>query len=192
MTRIKSFLNSKRGLSTAVSSLIILVVSVLLATVVTYYAINVTSVRVEEEAVYMQKVHIWVNSSYSLGAFAITNTGGKDILVDKISVRGGESDWGDVYYWKANETVTSDLLITNATALDTSTENIEYNTGKTRSFTKATADIPVASGATMVFYFKSPDSVTVNDIGSTVSVTVYTVQAEYLEECNVESATPNS
>jgi len=188
---MKSLLKTKRGLSTAVSSLIILVVSVLLATVVTYYAINVTSVRVEEEAVYIQKVHVWVNDTDCVGAFAITNTGGKDIVVDKIAVRSGESSWDNVYYWRADEAITGDLLMVDEDSLTGSSQSLTYSTGKTETFTNASTtggDILLASGGTLVIYLKTPDSITVNDIGSTVSVTVYTVQAEYMEETNVEAA----
>jgi len=44
---MRGLLKSKKGLSTVVTTLIILVVSVLLATVVTYYAINMTTTRVK-------------------------------------------------------------------------------------------------------------------------------------------------
>ena len=43
-------MKNRKALSTVVTTLIILVVSVLLAGVVTYYAINVTSTRVQEES----------------------------------------------------------------------------------------------------------------------------------------------
>jgi len=186
MTKTVNLLKSKRGLSNAVSTLIILVVSVLLATVVTYYAINITSTRVQEEAVNIQKMHVWVNNTVKEAAFVITNTGGKDILLDKIAVRGVESDWTNVYYWKATTTVTSDLAARREGNL---TKIIVQGSYKT--FTQGSTDLHVASGETFVIYIKDPDSITVNDVGTTVSLTVYTANAEYLEESNVESATPN-
>jgi hypothetical protein len=48
-------LKNKKGLSVIVTRLIILVVSVLLATVVTFYAINVTTTRVQEESLFLTK-----------------------------------------------------------------------------------------------------------------------------------------
>ncbi len=47
---MKNILKNRKALSTVVTTLIILVVSVLLAGVVTYFAINVTSTRVQEES----------------------------------------------------------------------------------------------------------------------------------------------
>jgi peptidoglycan biosynthesis protein MviN/MurJ (putative lipid II flippase) len=91
---------SKKGLSVVVTTLIILVVSVLLATIVTLYAINVTTTRVQEEAVYLTKQHVWYNttSSWAQAAMVILNTGGRDIVIDKISVRGQECNWNKIYY----------------------------------------------------------------------------------------------
>ena len=47
---MKNIMKNRLALSTVVTTLIILVVSVLLAGVVTYFAINVTSTRVQEES----------------------------------------------------------------------------------------------------------------------------------------------
>ena len=58
-------LRDKKGLSVVVTTLIILVVSVLLATVVTFYAINVTTTRVQEESLHLSKQHIWYNTTGS-------------------------------------------------------------------------------------------------------------------------------
>jgi len=55
-------LKSRKALSTVVTMLIILVVSVLLAGVVTLYAINVTTTRVQEEALFLTKPHLWVKT----------------------------------------------------------------------------------------------------------------------------------
>ena len=48
-------LKNKYALSTVVTTLIILVISVLLASVVTYFAINVVSTRVQEESLALTK-----------------------------------------------------------------------------------------------------------------------------------------
>lgn len=49
------FRGVKKGLSTVVTTLIILVVSVLLASVVTFYAVNVATTRVQEESLFLTK-----------------------------------------------------------------------------------------------------------------------------------------
>lgn len=88
-----------KALSTVVTTLIILVISVLLATVVTYFAINVVSTRVQEESLHITKHHIWHTGAVTSGgnssvsSIMIINTGGRDIVLDKISVRGQECFW---------------------------------------------------------------------------------------------------
>jgi hypothetical protein len=39
----------------------------------------------------------------------------------------------------------------------------------------------------MLLYIVNPDSITINDIGLTVSITIYTAQAMYYQECNVQA-----
>lgn len=109
-------LKNERGLSVVVTTLIILVVSVLLATVVTFYAINVTTTRVQEESLHLTKQHIWYNNTtegWAEAALVILNTGGRDVVLDKIQVRGQECPWSSVYYWRTNTvTISADLNVT--------------------------------------------------------------------------------
>lgn len=184
-------LNNKKALSTVVTTLIILVVSVLLATVVTFYAINVTTTRVQEESLFLTKQHVWYKQSggWAEAAIVIINTGGKDVVLDKITVRGQECPWSNVYYWKTHtETISADLNVT-ATELGGSTfdmsETFKYGDGQ---FTQATDDLTLMSGYTMVVYIKNPDSIALNDIGVTVGITVFTSNAQYYKETNVEAA----
>ncbi len=84
-------LKNRRALSTVVTTLIILVVSILLASVLTYFAINVVSTRVQEESLSVTNQHIWVAADGSaVGAIMITNNGGRDVVINKITVRGQE------------------------------------------------------------------------------------------------------
>ena len=112
---MKNILKNRLALSTVVTTLIILVVSVLLAGVVTYFAINVTSTRTQEESLSLTRQHIWVDDAGdAVGAIMITNTGGRDVVIDKITVRGQESAW-DTVYSSVLADATSDLLYsTNA------------------------------------------------------------------------------
>ena len=182
-------LKNKRALSTVVTTLIILVVSVLLATVVTFYAINVTTTRVQTESLYLTKQHVWYNTtgSWAEGAVVIVNTGGKDVVIDKVTVRGQPCNWSDVYYWRTNTvTVSNDLEVT-PTELTGTTFNITVQ-GVDRTFDQATDDITLKSGYTMVLYMKNPDSIALNDVGVTVGLTVFTSNAQYYKETNIEAA----
>jgi len=186
-----NILKNRKALSTVVTTLIILVVSVLLATVVTFYAINVTTTRVQEESLYLAKEHVWYNTTgdWAEAAIVIVNTGGKDIVLDKITVRGQESPWANVYYWRTNtETITADLNVT-ASELTGATFDMsatfKYGTG---SFNQSTSDLTLKSGWTLVVYITSPDSVGLNDVGTTVGITVFTANAQHYKECNVQAA----
>jgi hypothetical protein len=171
---MRSLLKGKKGLSTVVTTLIILVVSVLLATVVTYYAINMTTTRVQEENLRISKAHIWANSSFAEAAFVIVNIGGRDTLIDKVQVRGQDIGWSSVYYNRTSTAPASDLtLIGNLSA---------------SGYTNAAADLSLKSGESLVIYIASPGTISVEDIGVTCSITVFTASAQYKVEVNVESA----
>jgi hypothetical protein len=179
----------KRALSTVVTTLIILVVSVLLATVVTFYAINITTTRVQEESLYLTKQHIWYNTTgdWAQAAIVILNTGGKDCVIDKLSVRGQDCQWSNIYYWRTDTvTVSNDLYVTN-NSLSGSTESIMVQNAS-RTFTQATNDLTLKSGWTMVVYVMKPDSIALNDVGITCGITAFTSNAQYHEETNVEAA----
>jgi len=172
---MRGILKSKKGLSTVVTTLIILVVSVLLATVVTYYAINMTTTRVQEENLRVTKAHIWANSSVAQAAFVIVNIGGRDTLIDKIQVRGQDIDWADgtVFFNRTSAAPTADLT---------------YVADPNATMTPATDDLSLKSGECLTIYIVDPGTISVSDIGTTCSITVFTASAQYKVEVNVESA----
>jgi len=179
-------LKNRTGLSTVVTTLILLVVGVLLASVVSYYATNVTMTRTEIEDVRFSKKHVWVNDTGAVAAFKLQNLGGRDILLDKVVVRGVESHWSDIWIYRVptGTTIEDDLNITSYATL---TGGIVEITGY--NFTLCTSDIPLISGGEVFVYAKGPGNIQMDDIGTTVSFGVYTNNAQYITECNVESAT---
>jgi hypothetical protein len=182
----KVFNRNSRGLGEVVSTLILLVVAVLLTAVVSYYATNVTMTRTEMEEVRLTDDHVWVNSTGAVGAFKLQNLGGRDILIDKFSVRGVDSAWSDIYVYRVptGTVIEGSLNITSFASLTGTSVLID---GK--NYTQADADIPLISGGELLIYVKSPDNIQQDDIGTTVSMSVTTNNAQYINECNVESAT---
>jgi hypothetical protein len=181
-------LKNKKALSTVVTTLIILVVSVLLATVVTFYAINVTTTRVQEESLFLTKPHVWysITDSRAEGALVIINTGGRDVVIDKITARGQEKVWTDVYYNITSGSISADLEYSSALTDD----GIIAVGGANYTFTQGTAgkDITLKSGATMIIYIDQPDSIALNDVGTTVGLTVFSANAQYYKEANVQAS----
>jgi hypothetical protein len=181
---MRNLLKNRLALSTVVTTLIILVVSVLLAGVVTYFAINVTSTRVQEESLALTKQHVWYDGkgSISEACIMIINTGGRDVVLDKISVRGQEIAWGNnVHAVTTTDSISADMVYTTDPA------QIITATNTNKSTSVATSDLTLQSGSTLIIYITSPDSITINDIGLTVAVTVFTSQAMYYKETNVQA-----
>jgi hypothetical protein len=50
-------------------------------------------------------------------------------------------------------------------------------------------DIPLQSGAELLVYVNGPDNIQMDDLGTTVSISVFTNNAQYIKEVNVESLT---
>ena len=84
---MRNILKNRLALSTVVTTLIILVVSVLLAGVVTYFAINVISTRVQEESLSITYyTYGTIRAGNAEAAFVIINTGGRDVVIKQIQV----------------------------------------------------------------------------------------------------------
>jgi hypothetical protein len=199
---LKRVLKNRWALSTVVTTLIILVISVLLASVVTYFAINVVSTRVQEESLALTKQHLYHNSTalpgtpaYAQATLMVINTGGRDIVIDKIGVRGQECSWHDlvtnkiVLFCVTTDSVSADMPYIDHfnLAATTAAENPVHLGSTDYYFTIATNDPVLRSGYTMMIYIINPDSITINDIGLTCSITIYTAQAMYYRETNVQA-----
>ena len=178
-------LRNRYALATVITTLIILVVSILLASVLTYFAINVVSTRVQEESLYVSKQHIWVNSNGTAeAAVMVTNNGGRDVVINKVAVRGQQSAWANVFYAVAvkADDLTVDLQYVTYPVIATN------NLGLNDTAHQATKDLVLPSGSTMVLYVNDPDSVGLNDIGLTVSISLHSAQAVYYSEVNIQAA----
>ena len=288
---------NKKGLSTVITTLIILVVAVLLAGVVTYYATNVVMTRTTMEEVRIRKPHVWVQEGdNAYAALMVQNLGGRDILIDKITIRGVEAPWGGGFsedidigvagfvYGSTGATppglgaplintpiavgsitITatvsgSPVTITDALAGTgypdgeltgaSVTGTMDYESGEwtldwgagpgpdvgtpiTASYSlegavyvkyylvqsgddvssdfelKVTSgvvypkvgtvpdkadwaipmsDMPLKSSGTMLFFITNPTNIALNDVGTTISMTVYTSNAQWIVETNVQAA----
>ena len=166
---LRKMLKNRLALSTVITTLIILVVSVLLAGVVTYFAINVVSTRVQQESLTISQADLWVTAAgASQAGLQITNTGGRDVVVSQIEVQG-------------IPIIIADAKITTGTT--DSTTALTYQTTVTAT---GVTSIVLPSGDTTIVYINSPGSLSINDIGQTIGFTVFTAQAMYYKETNVQ------
>jgi hypothetical protein len=186
--KIKSsrILRSRLALSAVVTTLIILVISVLLAGVVSYFAINVTSTRVQEESLLITKPHIWCpqdSTDNPQAAFSIVNTGGRDVVITKVTVRGQEAVTSNVYYGTTEDPITEKIAYTTLSG-DIS---VDIGDGNSVALKASTGALTLNTGKTLIIYIDNPDSISVNDVGLTVGITVFTSQAMYYKESNVQT-----
>jgi len=90
---------------------------------------------------------------------------------------------------RLSSSVSGSLIVPNGSYSSSLPGNdFEYVSGTTGDFSTASNDIPLHSGDTLVIYIKNPDSISANDIGTTVGITVFTENAQYYVECNVKAA----
>ncbi len=186
--------SNKKGLSQVITTLIILVVAVLLTGVVTYYSTNVTMVRTTQEEVRIRKPHIWVEEGgNAYAALMIQNTGGRDVLVDKLTIRGVEAPWGDatviVQYYKV---LTGDDVGADFAVMKNATDYYfgQIGTVPTNAsfWTNSTGDMPLKSSNSLLLFIKNPPNIALYDVGTTISMAVYTSNAQWIVETVVESA----
>lgn len=193
---MKTKLDNRKGLSQVITTLMILVVAILLAGAVTYYATNVTMIRTIQEEVRIRKPNVWVQEGdNAYAALMVQNLGGRDVLIDKITIRGVECPWSDpsavVKYYRVNHTsedVSGDFeLKLNGTDVFAQIGNVpEFNS----SWTSSTSDMPLKSGGSMLFFIKDPTNIALQDVGTTISITVFTSNAQWIVETVVRAAVP--
>ena len=175
MINMHKIMKNRLALSTVITTLIILVVSVLLAGVVTYFAINVVSTRVQQESLQVNFAHVWVDAAgNAVGALMITNTGGRDVVISQIGVRG------------------QPVFPTGIVATFAATRGVDLTTKTLTAIGAApgltTGPIVLASGSSISVYIGSPGSVSTSDIGTSIAFTVFTAQATYYQETNVQAS----
>jgi len=184
---------NKRGLSEVVAVLILVTVSVLLATTVAMYVSGITSSRMKsagEENVRFYKTHAWINETdMGVIAFKLYNLGGKSVTVEAIVVRGTELDWPDVYWNRTAEIVFRDMNETKWHYLNGTSVTLDG-----RVYERATGNIFVKSGEMILVYIKTPSNkgdpaiIHRGNIGQPILLAVSTPSASHTIEILVESA----
>jgi hypothetical protein len=127
--------------------------------------------------------------SSAVAALMITNTGGRDVVISKLAVRGQDIDMAaDAWYVTAEtgDDLSLDLNYTAGTIINATA--VFGGLKGTPAAPNAGSNLVLPSGQTVVVYINNPDSITVNDVGLTVAMTVFSSQAMYYKETNVQAA----
>jgi hypothetical protein len=187
---IPRLLKSKTALGAPVGNLIILVAAVVLSTTVVLFATNVTSSQVQKEKMYIATSHVWYcNSTTSVVAIAICDTGATDLVLSKVDVKGLQCQWNGtsnyMVYTKINGTLPGDLpLITQFNRNGNTTTQLGDLTG---NFQAATEGLTIQSGYTLAFYIVIPNRVMIYDLSTPLRMVITTTQGVYCTETVVQS-----
>lgn len=94
-------LKTRRGISTVLTTIIILVASVVLGSGVVVYGTSLFQGGTQQESISVQGVKMWVDpaspTQVTWGAAAVRNSGDKIVSVDKIQVRGTDLPFSNWY-----------------------------------------------------------------------------------------------
>ncbi len=105
--KMKTKLRRRLGISTVITTIIILVASVVLAAGVVLYATSLFQSGTLTETISITGVKVYVHATDSAGlawgAFGVRNSGDKILSLDKISIRGDDIGFSS---WFSNKTVT--------------------------------------------------------------------------------------
>jgi len=100
-------LRRRLGISTVITTIIILVASVVLAAGVVLYATSLFQTGTLTESISITGVKVYVHATdtngLAWGAFGVRNSGDKILSLDKISIRGNDVGFSS---WYSNKTVT--------------------------------------------------------------------------------------
>jgi hypothetical protein len=188
---MRRLMKNKRALGAPVGNLIIVLAAVILSTTVVLFATNVTTSQIQKEKIYITTSHVWyVNSTTSIAAIAICDTGPTDLVLTQINVKGLQCEWNGttnyVLYCKINGTMPGDLpLVTDLSSSGNTTipiGNEDYD------FQVAGEGLTIRSGWSIAFYTVIPNRVMVYDLSTPLRITISTTQAAYCTETLVQTA----
>lgn len=193
----KKLVFCKKGLSTVVTTMIILAFAVLLALTVIIYTNGLTRARMKstgQEDIRFHKEHAWVEAldngtDRAVVAFKLHNLGGKSVSLQRIDIRGTEMNWEDVYFHIVNKTSEGSLLYCEIYYFDWASLVGDNVTIDGYTYTGATGNVWINSGDMLVIYIKAPAMLYKDNIGQPISLAVSTVNANYFTEVVTESAT---
>jgi len=173
------------------TTIIILVASVVLATGVILYGTSLFQSGTQQEAISVSSLKIWVHGTatdgLAWGAFTVRNSGDKVISIDKISIRGIDVPFSQ-WYPDTNATgtklqqamnfsgwsgVDGELTVTQVDTNCSVTSTIEINiaAGEFVCANKASGPVGLEPGDGAIIYFKFTNG-TLTSIDSGVSTTV--------------------
>ena len=208
----------KKGISTVLTTLIIVVASVVLGTAVTLFGTSLFQTGSQTQAITLSQVKIWNNSTTAdpdtaVGAIVIRNTGDKIVAVDSIQIRGTTVPFGSWFFNTDEATTTNQQKqfsygnvdptgSTNSFLLSTGpgdwdidrdgTDDLTDADGAgaaTEALLKATGPISLDPGKGALIYFVLPVGVLTDaDVGASTSISIFAGQVGQVKTVPIAKA----
>lgn len=190
-------LNKKRkGISTVLTTLIIVVASVVLGTAVTLFGTSLFQSGVQQQALAVTGNTLWIDSSgTTVGAFVVRNTGDKVIGVDTITVRGTPVPFANMWYNNTSSNLSTlaakELKFVTTPVSFPCTDCIDFTDGTAAiDGAQATGPVLLKTGQIMIVYYEAPTGkITSADLGASVSVGIFAGNAGSVKSVTVQSDT---
>jgi hypothetical protein len=188
----------KKGISTVLTTLIIVVASVVLGTAVTLFGTSLFQTGAQNTNMAVQSQNLWINPDVDAGApvrplvegaFAVRNTGDKLIAVDKIQVRGAIVPFAQWY--ASDPATTTAAMIQSQLLYDTEVAVADLASlpasititaaGSNVTLTKQTGPVSLDPGKSTIIFHVAPgsldtdtsnDIITSADVGAAATVAV--------------------
>jgi len=144
-------------------------------------------VNSQVETLELANEHVWYNQTgWAEAAIVAVNTGERDVLVQRITVRSIESKWSDIYYWATNTGPVLSELKQTSVELSSHSFSILID-GIARNFEQASTELSLLSGWTIVLYIRTPGNITSSNIGSKATIAVFTENKLYFKEADIDA-----
>jgi len=194
--RMKTKLRRRLGISTVITTIIILVASVVLGSGVVLYSTSLFQSGTLTESISITGVKVYVHATdpagLAWGAFGVRNSGDKILSLDKISIRGNDVGFSS---WYSNKTITQatfdsvykfpgwDQSPSNGTmkqeAVNCGTAKIRINLGNEGFCANAqTGPLSLGLGEKAVVYFQLGNgTLTTLDSGANTNISIFAGKA---------------
>ena len=188
---MRKLFRNKRGLGTPVGNLIILMAAVILSTIVVLFATNIITSQVQKEKLYITTSHVWyINSTNSIAAVGICDTGSTDIVITQLNVKGLQCNWNGtdnyIVYCKINGTMPGDLPFV-ANLSNTAAATTVYIGNQPYDFTVASEGLTIKSGQSIAFYAVLPNCIGVYELSTPITIVISTTQGVYFAQTLVQT-----
>jgi len=201
------FTKKRKGISTVLTTVIILVASVVLGSGVVLYGTSLFQTVAQEESIQVQGIQVWVNATDPLGdawgAAGVRNNGDKNLSVDTIHIKGVTIPFTN-WYWDTDQTrVTTDnwqatfvhegtggvgtimndspVVTTACTTPASTTLEIDFDgagTLDTLCLQQGSGPVGLKPGERTIIYFQVPqEKITTLDAGAATTLKVFAGEA---------------